>query len=944
MVGLIIEGMAVRVSSPVLVGRVAESERMRAALDDARSGRSRALLVAGEAGVGKTRLVAEMAELAREEGMTVLVGGCIQVGEGALPYAPVVEALRGFVRRASPEELDAIVGPGRAELARLLPDLGTAVDGPVADLSIGSTQGRLFELLLGVLERLAATSPLLLLVEDLHWSDRSTRDLLGFLVRNLRDAPIAIVMTYRSDELHRRHPLLPYLAELERSGRVERVGLDPFDLRDVTAQLLSIAGHDLPPALIESIHARSNGNAFFAEELLVAAGDDGRTELPPTLRDVLLARVAELAEPTQEFLRLASAAGQRVDPALLADAAGLDEATLFDALRECVARQILVPDPRSGVDRYTFRHALLQEAVYDDVLPGERTRWHSAFARTLEARTGVDAPHAAELAYHWYAAHDLPRALEASVAAGRAAEARYAFPEASVEYERAIELWDQVPDAEARAGVDRVALLASLAGVARFHEPARAVAQIQVAITLVDEAADPIRAGMLHERLGRYAWVAGQGILANTAYRDAMRLTPAEPPSAARARAVAGLAQILMLAARFEESRELTEEALTIARAVGARAIEGHALNTRGLDRSAAGEIDEGLADMDEALRIAEDVENVDDICRTYANRVWILDVGGRLDEALAVGEAGVEISEGLGLMRFFGAHLLCNMADYLYRLGRWDECEAAVRRAVDVGPLGINEILAAELLGRLAVARGRLEEAAEHLRPLAALAARAADVQFVAPVQVSLTELAIWEGRPADAAAQVAEAIRLIDFSPEVRVGEIYALGVRAAADLAEIARARRAPADEASALKAGEELLAAMRRRHDAVITTRPPLEPVSTAWLRQCEAETTRLLRRPDPEVWIACARGLGTPRPAVSGRLRPMARGGSSRRRTRGPRAGRRDAPACARHGRAARGRARWPGRSAASPAVRACRSTRRERRRRRRRPTPPRTSA
>ena len=479
MVGLIIEGMAVRVSSPVLVGRVAESERMRAALDDARNGRSRALLVAGEAGVGKTRLVAEMAELAREEGMTVLVGGCIQVGEGALPYAPVVEALRGFVRRASPEELDAIVGPGRAGARPTPPGSRDAVDGPVADLSIGSTQGRLFELLLGVLERLAATSPLLLLVEDLHWSDRSTRDLLGFLVRNLRDAPIAIVMTYRFDELHRRHPLLPYLAELERSGRVERVGLEPFDLRDVTAQLQSIAGHDLPPALIESIHARSNGNAFFAEELLVAAGDDGRTELPPTLRDVLLARIAELAEPTQEFLRLASAAGQRVDPALLADAAGLDEATLFDALRECVARQILVPIHRRASTAIPSATPCSRRPCTTTSFRANGRAGIPPSLATLEARTGVDAPHAAELAYHWYAAHDLPRALETSVAAGRAAEARYAFPEASVEYERAIELWDQVPDAEARAGVDRIALLASLAGVARFHEPARAVAQIQ---------------------------------------------------------------------------------------------------------------------------------------------------------------------------------------------------------------------------------------------------------------------------------------------------------------------------------------------------------------------------------------------------------------------------------------------------------------------------------
>ncbi len=272
---------------------------------------------------------------------------------------------------------------------------------------------------------------------------------------------------------------------------------------------------------------------------------------------------------------------------------------------------------------------------------------------------------------------------------------------------------------------------------------------------------------------------------------------------------------------------------------------------------------------------IAEEVDNVDDIGRAYANRVWILDVGGRLDEALAVGEAGVEMSERLGLMRFFGAHLLCNMGDYLYRLGRWEESEAAVTRAVDVGPLGINEILAAELLGRLAVAHGRFEEAAEHLRPLAALAARAADVQFVAPVQVSLTELAIWEGRPADAAAQVAEAIRIIDFSPEVRIGELYALGVRAAADLAEIARARRAADDEAAALTAGDGLLEAMRRRHEAVATTRPALGPVSAAWLRACEAETTRLLRRPDPDLWAACAQGwdrLGRPYPAAYARWR------------------------------------------------------------------------
>jgi ATP/maltotriose-dependent transcriptional regulator MalT len=850
--------MAVRVSSPVLIGRSDELERLRAALQLAHDGRSSATLVAGEAGVGKTRLVAELAERARTEGAVVLQGGCILLGDGALPFAPVVEALRGFVRRAHPDELDAVLGSGRTELARLVPDLGPVAEESASGLSIGSAQGRLFELLLGFLERLAAKAPVVFIVEDLHWSDRSTRDLLAFLVRNLRDAPVMLVFTYRSDELHRRHPLLAFLAELDRTGRIERLDLRPFDRRESSAQLRAIAGRDLDTALVESIHARSGGNAFFAEELLVAAGQDGRTELPPTLRDLLLARVAELAEPTQEFLRVASAAGQRVDPGLLAAAAGMDESAIYGALRECVSRQVLVPDPTAGLDRYAFRHALLQEAVYDDLLPGERTRLHSAFARTLEASGATgDASRVAELAYHWYAAHDLPRALESAVAAGDAAEAAYAFPEALAQYERAIELWDQVPDAEARAGRDRIDVLAALASVARFHEPARGVSHIQTAIALVDEAADPVRRGLLNERLGRHAWIAGQGELANQAYRAAMRLIPPEPPSEARARAVAGLAQILMLGGRFEESRGLAEEALALARALGARDIEGHALNTSGTDRAVTGDVEAALEDIRAAVAIAVEVDLVDDVGRAYANWAYILDIAGRLEEAVEVTEVGVAQAERLGLMRFFGTHMLCNAGDYLYRLGRWDESERAARRAEEIGPLGINEILTQELLGRLAMAHGRFGEAAERLRPLAPLAERAADIQFIGPVQASLAELALWQGRPDDAATQLTAAVRMIDFTPEVKIGEGYALGLRANADAAELARARRSPDQERQAVAAGEELLVTIRGRHADVVETRPPFEQQSEAWLLLCEAEATRLQKRADPDAWVAAA---------------------------------------------------------------------------------------
>ena len=875
MVGSIMGGMATRVSSPILIGRTEELIRLNAGLQAAIRGRSGTMLIGGEAGVGKTRLVSEMAALARSSGAMVLVGGCIVLGDGPLPFAPVTEAIRDLIRQTDPDELATIIGPSGTELSRLVPDLGPFADDGLAPASAMSAQGRLFELLLGALGRLAAKSPVVFVVEDLHWSDQSTRDLLGFLVRNLRDSPVFLVFTYRSDELHRRHPLLPFLAELGRTDHVERLELAPLDRRESADQLRAIAGHEVDEALIDSIHQRSGGNAFFAEELLAASGEDGRAELPPTLRDVLLARLMDLDERTHEFLRVASAAGQRVDPALLAAVTGMDEATLYESLRECVGRQILVPDPTAGIERYAFRHALLQEAVYDDLLPGERTRLHSAFARTLESIAMGPGGHASELAYHWYAAHDIPRAFTWAVAAAIVDTESYAFPEALAQYERALELWDQVPNPEALIGRDRIDLLAAAAGAAAYHEPPLAVSCVQQAIRLAEEASDPVRAGLLSERLGRYAWIAGQGGVAQEAYKAATELVPAEPPTEARARAMAGHAQILTLAGQFAEARELAEEALVLARAQGARVIEGHALNTRGMARSIAGEIEPALEDLALALAIAEEMDVIDDIGRAYANIVWVLDNAGRLEEAVELARKGIAVSERLGLMRFFGSHLLCNSADYLFRLGRWQESEAAVARSAEIGPLGINDILTKEMLGRLAVAQGRFSEAAAHLAPLAPLAERTADIQFVAPVQGSLAELDLWRGNPDAAVARMTAALRMVAHSPEIRVGEVYAIGLRAYADATEQARSRRAVDEVRQAEAAGDALLVEMRKRHAEVVAMRPVLEAQSAAWLLLCEAEADRLHRSPDPEGWAASAAAwddLGRPYPAAYARWR------------------------------------------------------------------------
>ena len=217
-----IDGVTQRVSSPVLVGRDAEVAQLRAALERAAAGRPATVLVAGEAGVGKTRLVAELLGDADELGAVALSGGCLDVGDGVLAYAPLVEALRPLAGGMDAEELERVLGGARGELARLVPELGPPDGGGEQAAPLAPT--RLFELLLGMLHRLAQRGPVLLVVEDLHWADQSTRDLLGFLVRNLRGG-VALVLTYRSDELHRRHPLRPFLAELDRSGRAERLEL-----------------------------------------------------------------------------------------------------------------------------------------------------------------------------------------------------------------------------------------------------------------------------------------------------------------------------------------------------------------------------------------------------------------------------------------------------------------------------------------------------------------------------------------------------------------------------------------------------------------------------------------------------------------------------------------------------------------------------------------------
>ncbi|HEV2374704.1 MAG TPA: AAA family ATPase, partial [Streptosporangiaceae bacterium] len=487
--------VSARMTSPVLVGREEQRAVLDAALDQARTGRPATVLVGGEAGVGKSRLVSEFAAAARQAGARVLTGGCLDLGTDGLPFAPFAAMLRELVHDLGADGVAALL-PGHAtrEFARLLPEFGAVH----AESDPAMARARLFEQMLTLLERLAEAGSVVLVIEDAHWADHSTRDLTAFLIgsQQVLDG-VLIVVSYRSDELHRTHPLRPLLAGLDRLGWVERIEVPRLGRLHADELIARITGKEPEPWLADEVYRRAEGNPLFVEELLCCGG--GLTdELPESLRDLLLVAVRRLPEETQELLAAASAGGQRSGDALLAAVTGLDDHGLARGLRPAVAANVLLADEGG----YTFRHALIREALYDDLLPGERTRLHTRFAEVLGTDAALVAPGRAliEQAHHWYYAHDTGWALRSAWEAAAAAGHALAHAEQLTLLARVLELWDKVPDAAERAGVSHSAVLEQAAAIAQAaDEHERGIAFATAALKEIDPAAEPVRAALLLE-------------------------------------------------------------------------------------------------------------------------------------------------------------------------------------------------------------------------------------------------------------------------------------------------------------------------------------------------------------------------------------------------------------------------------------------------------------
>ncbi|MCW3063333.1 MAG: family ATPase, partial [Solirubrobacterales bacterium] len=712
--------MTTRLTSRRFVGRRDALDELTSALQAAEGGEPRLVFVAGESGVGKTRLVTEF--LAARAGSARVLIGQSPAGLGTdLPFSPLRSALRTPLRDGE-VEVNEIAGAAGSELATLLADLPRGTAQRDAHRLDDVEQGRTFEALLEAFERLSRSRPLLLVLEDLHWADRSTRDFLVFLAGNLREGSMMVLGTYRTDELYRRHPLLPMLAELERSWLTRRITLERFTRAELAEQLSDLLGSSPEHDLVERLWGRSSGNALFTEELM-AAGADGDGPLPDTLRHALMLRIDALSADSQVVLR-AVAVGHVLDEETVATATELELGAVREALRDSLAHQVLARH-RDG-QRYQFRHELLREAVADDLLPGEAADLNLAIADKLAARP---SPCSATVAQHYVDGGCARDALPWLCAAATEAEEVHAYAEAAEWWELAAKLADRVARDHGAELMNRAELLSHAADANQAAgDGRRARHLLHRALEEVDGDEEPELASDLLLRVAQASWSIADGDGALAAYRQALAYTSAEHATPARARALEWSAKILMLRGRLRESVERADQALAAARATGLQRLESGALNSRGISLAGLGYAEEGIESLRESLKLALDLGCFDDVMRAYSNLGDALNILGRTEEALAVTREGLAASAAAGRE---SPWISLTAAEMLFELGQWDEARERVAAERPGGKGAGFTFFFASAHAWLALADGHTEAAWKVLEPAIERSQSSRDVQW---------------------------------------------------------------------------------------------------------------------------------------------------------------------------------------------------------------------
>lgn len=654
-------------STPRMVGRRAELETLLEAFDEGRDGRPRTVVVRGEAGIGKTRLVQEfLAEASvRRDGsvpLVVAVGQCVDLGPIGAPFGPVRRVLRDLHAAVGTESLRAAAGSPAviASLAALVP--GIADDTPGDDPAAAFA-----EAIEVVLEQLSRDRHVVVVIEDLQWADASTLVLLKTLASTLRGRHLTIVATYRSDDIDRFHPLRPVLAELDRTRTIVRVEIGPLTGEEVAEQVAQLTASG--PRDTAALAERSGGIPFLVEEL-VDLGDRG---LPDTLRELVLARYARLGDEAQETVRAMAAGGMHADHDVLVAVSSLDDHALDLALREAIDARVILADGAG----YAFRHALTQEAVHGEMLPSERVRVHRRYADYLSERRAGSPDAVSAIAEHWLAARDLTAAFDATVAALAHSQAGFSPATSAKLAERLTELWDQVPDATARAGKTLPQL--HLEAAQAWHDlgdSERALRSANEGLAVCPD--DPLtRAGLLRQRFVE---------VFNTEHRDRRddlltAIGLLEDSDDPRARILQSrILSNLAITEHGSEAREHAARAISLAEQSGDDDALAVALTVEAW-RIADDEDDatDGLDPIERAATLP-----LDPALRAYVGgaQIDLLLRAGRFAEAVVVGERLYAEVVRAGIERGAGSSIAFSLARALFAVGRAGEALRYARRA----------------------------------------------------------------------------------------------------------------------------------------------------------------------------------------------------------------------------------------------------------------------
>lgn len=808
-----------------IVGRVAERTALSAAYERVLARQSQVVLITGPAGIGKTRLVEE---LAAKVG-SAAGGGQVRVGESA-PLAGATLAYGPFVAA-----------------------LGDQAGWLLADDSGGNMLARRHRTFLRVLDlmaNLAAQAPLVLVLEDLHWADESSRELLAFLATRLHDVPVMVVGTMREDDLEADTRL--WLAETERRPAVARLRLGSLADAEIAELVVGLLPDDASADELTAVVAAAAGNPLYAREL----ASSGPAGPPASIADAVLARAGRLAASARMVVNQVCVADGGMSHELLTATVDLPEERLLAAAREAVDSGLLV----TTGDGYALSHELIRQVLYAQLLPGERQRLHRRLAAALAAESRRNHGY---LAQHWRLAGCPDLAAAAAVTAARAAVLARAYPEALRCYVTALELADWLP--EAGPGLlEEAAQAASWAG-----DPQQAAGWAADAIAQSGAATAAGRARLL-ERLGRYRWEAGDLLAAVDATQQATTLLADDPPSTLQARVLASHATVLILLRDFDAALPLAERAVATAAQVGALAEQAHGLATLGIIQAQRDVLDTGLATLRMSFDLARRAGSVEDVVRAAANQMYLLCAAGRFTEALAVAREGRQAAKALDTPTALTGLLDNNTVAVLITTGLWEEADRLLTELVGQSSGSATRFLQFQQL-ELAVGRGDSQRAADLV---AALRKSTDDPRIITLMHACLAEQALNDGDLAVAAGEVLDGLAVgaagdsLAAADEIR---LLAAGARVAADLASLPRPARP-----SGLPDGWPYAATAFSERAAVIAeTSGSEEPEVAAFGIMAAAEQARERGLDRRAAWRAVAeawQGAGQPYREAYARLR------------------------------------------------------------------------